>query len=297
MADLQQRYLNILKMPRQAVTSSIPTFSATGTDDTSTLSKILKVLLYCLIFLFVIFCILMVINYILIYYKKTPIFDFGDSPNALISVRPQTTDWQKYWIDTFNPAEPKIATYNYTMIFDTIILNDKDFKSNRPNMLFYRKSGDRIQYNSETDNFSEFLDYTKENGTNSPNLYVTYNAHKSEIHIVVKLSKNNAFRTLEIPIISQQQYRIAVNITDKFIEVYKDGVWIKTLVFSKDGVPEGNVEDKFFYTPSVDVDFVRVRNLMLVSPIVTSGIIRNMGTATINLDDLKKEQPSNICSP
>ncbi len=300
MADLQQRYLNILKMPRQAV-ASIPTFgslgTSTGADDSSIMSKILYGALLLSVIAIVIIIILVVINYILIYYKKTPIFDFGNSPNALIPVVTKNqADWKKYWIDTFSDASPEMSNYNYTMIFDVIILEDKDILTNRPTVLFYRNPTTVTEAN-----FPTFLDYTKEIVTSiSPNLYVTYNAHLSELHIVIKLTKgqNYASRILVVPIVAQQQYRIAVNVTDKLAEVYKNGVWIKTVIYGNDGLPGGDKADKFFYTPTDnDKKAARVRNLMLISPGITSGIIRNMGQASINLDDLKRDEAGNLCSP
>ncbi len=302
MADLQQRYLNILKMPRQAV-ASIPTFgslgTSTGADDSSVMSKIVYGALLLSVILVVIFIILVVVNYILIYYKKTPIFDFGNSPNALIPVTPKNqADWQKYWIDTLETVEPNITNYNYTMIFDVIILEDKNIFTNRPAVLFYRNP-------TAVTDFTTFLDYNQETVTSSsPNIYITYNAHSSEVRIVIKLTKTtgstttNSKRTLVVPIVAQQQYRLAVNVTDKLAEVYKDGVWIQTVIYGNDGLPDGTNADKFFYTPTDnDKKAARVRNLMLISPGITSGIIRNMGKASINLDDLKTDQAGNLCSP
>jgi hypothetical protein len=301
MADLQQRYLNILKMPRQAV-ASIPTFGSLGTTsgdaDSSVMSKILSYGLRISLFLFVVMLILYVINYILILYKKPPIFDFGNSPNALIPITPKNAaDWKKYWTDStkLTAAEAEMPKYNYTMIFDIIILEDKDIKSDRPSIAFYRNASPVTTYTS-------FLDYSKEIvDAKSPNLYVTYNAHLSEVHIIIKLTKEASpttpsSRTLKIPIVAQKQYRIAINVEDKLVEAYKDGVWIQTVTFSNDGLPAGDTTDKFYYTPDDDINAIRVRNLMLVSPGITSGIIRNMGQASINLDDLKKDGAGNLCA-
>ncbi len=119
-------------------------------------------------------------------------------------------------------------------------------------MLFYR-NGQKIA----NDDFSQFLTFNDETvNANSPNLYVTYNPNKSEIHIVIKVSKEGGTpvpQILVIPIVAQQQYRIGVNISDKLAEVYKDGIWMKTIVFGGNGTPSGTNTDKFVYTPYNDV--------------------------------------------
>ena len=174
-------------------------------------------------------------------------------------------------------------------------MEDKDVLQNRPAVLFYRNTKD-----TSIASFSEIIDYNgPKNAADAPNVYAIYNAHKSEVHIIIKLMNGttSSQRVLVVPIVSQKQYRIAVNIDSKLAEVYKNGTWIQTVMYGSDGSPAGAVEDMFYYTPTDnDKKAARVRNLMLLSPMVTSGIIRNMGTASINLDDLKKDESGNLCA-
>lgn len=298
MAGLEQRYLNILKMPRQAI-GSIPqlvtqgAFSSGGND--STVSKGFQIGLYILMAAFLIILILVIVHFYRVYNRLPGIFNFGNDPNALISLG-KTIEWQKFWVDSFSDATPTaIASIDYTLLFDVIILEDKDVLQNRPAVLFYRNTT-----GAPITNFSAILDYNgPKNAANAPNVYAIYNAHKSEIHILIKLmnAERASQRVLVVPVVSQKQYRIAVNIDGKLAEVYKNGTWIQTVMYGSDGSPAGAVDDKFYYTPTDnDKKAARVRNLMLLSPMVTSGIIRNMGTASINLDDLKKDESGNLCA-
>lgn len=117
-----QRIANVLGQTMKATQASLPTVSFVGNSgEGSFLSNATKYLIYALIAVFVILLILT-----LIHYTVKPIFNFGDNPNALISV--PMTDWKQDWnkadvkyVDT--PAQETLPQSKYTVVFDAKVDN------------------------------------------------------------------------------------------------------------------------------------------------------------------------------
>lgn len=117
-----QRIANVLGQTMKATQASLPTVSFIGNSgEGSVAATATKYLIYALIGVFIILLILTIVHY-----TVTPIFNFGDNPNALISL--PMTDWKKDW-DKTDSKYNDIATNDtlpqskYSIVFDTKVDN------------------------------------------------------------------------------------------------------------------------------------------------------------------------------
>lgn len=117
-----QRIANVLGQTLKATQASLPTVSFVGSPgESGVATTATKYLIYALIGVFIILLILT-----LVHYTVMPIFNFGDNPNALISV--PMTDWKNDW-DKSDSKYNDIATKDtlpqskYSLVFDTKVDN------------------------------------------------------------------------------------------------------------------------------------------------------------------------------
>jgi hypothetical protein len=117
-----QRIANVLGQTMKATQASLPTVSFVGNSgEGGVAATATKYLIYALIAVFIILLVLTIIHY-----TVTPIFNFGDNPNALISL--PMTDWKRDW-DKADSRYNDIATKDtlpqskYSVVFDTKVDN------------------------------------------------------------------------------------------------------------------------------------------------------------------------------
>lgn len=117
-----QRIANVLGQTLKATQASLPTVSFVGVPGEGGIaSTATKYLIYALIGVFIILLILT-----LVHYTITPILNFGDNPNALISV--PMTDWKSDWDKSdsrYNdiPSKDTLPQSKYSIVFDTKVDN------------------------------------------------------------------------------------------------------------------------------------------------------------------------------
>ena len=117
-----QRIANVLGQTLKATQASLPTVSFVGSSGEGGIaSTATKYLIYALIAVFIILLIVTSVHY-----TVTPIFNFGDNPNALISV--PMTDWKNDWDKTdsrYNDIATKdtLPQSKYSVVFDTKVDN------------------------------------------------------------------------------------------------------------------------------------------------------------------------------
>jgi hypothetical protein len=117
-----QRIANVLGQTMKATQASLPTVSFVGgPGEGGIATTATKYLIYALIAVFIILLILTIVHY-----TVTPIFNFGDNPNALINV--SMTDWKRDW-DKPDSRYNDISTNDtlpqskYSVVFDTKVDN------------------------------------------------------------------------------------------------------------------------------------------------------------------------------
>lgn len=116
-----QRIANVLGQTLKTTQASLPTVSFLPSAEGSVVGSATKYIIYALIAALVILLIL-----VLIHYTVTPIFNFGDNPDALISI--PSNEWRKDWNNKdiiYNDARSQdtLQQTKYSIVFDTQVDN------------------------------------------------------------------------------------------------------------------------------------------------------------------------------
>lgn len=116
-----QRIANVLGQTLKTTQASLPTVSFLPSGDGSALGSATKYIIYALIAVLIILLVL-----VLVHYTITPIFNFGDNPDALISIT--SADWRKDWNEkdvVYNDMKSKdtVQQTKYSIVFDTQVDN------------------------------------------------------------------------------------------------------------------------------------------------------------------------------
>jgi hypothetical protein len=134
-----QRIASVLGQTLKATQASLPTVSFVGFQGEGGIATTATTyLIYALIAVFIILLILT-----LVHYTVMPIFNFGDNPNALISV--PMTDWKADW-DKSDSRYNDIATKDtlpqskYSLVFDTKVDNTLPSNSTKNKFILLYKT-------------------------------------------------------------------------------------------------------------------------------------------------------------
>jgi len=273
MATYKDRLLNVLQTSRASFPTipSIGSFPTTGLNTEGVggiVATVTPYVLWALLFIFIVFLVLIIINY-----TVYPIFNFGDNPNALITV-PQT-QWVNSWSTC--PATGCVGTKstntlsaaNYSLLFDLKITNPAPTTTTSNTFV--------LLYKTPTETApSRTFDST---ATPDPNLVVAYDSLTSKIivYVTTKMSDNSyALDVVSSECIPSVPYRIGIVVSSSFIELYVNGFYMSSKSFGGKTVA-GTDADYIYSTPSTYSNNVQVANLLTTNYVSSSGEIKSMG--------------------
>ncbi len=302
-AGYEARLRGILKQGAQKAPSfttgvGLPTVGFSTSDATSFLGKIAPYLIYALLLTFIILLILVIVHY-----TVTPIFNFGDNPNALINLT--VPDWTKSWDKSDKTyvdvaANLVLAKNNYSFITDVYVKQiAPSAQMGNIYVLAYKTAGlapaaqalvttplsgevaaangDKIKAKLISD-FS-FLD-TPSTPTviTEPSLLLAYDAVKGMLTVFYTVSTGSTsfLQSVYTPINPNTSYRAAVVVSETQVELYVNGQYASSKIYPGKTLP-GTDTDILVSTPSKFSENVRVANCFTVNRVVSSGEVRSMG--------------------
>ncbi len=302
-AGYEARLRGILKQGAQKAPSfttgiGLPTVGFSTSDATGLLGTIAPYLIYALLITFVIILILVIVHY-----TVTPIFNFGDNPNALINLT--VPDWTKSWdkkddqyVD--KPAGLVLAKNNFSFITDVYGKQiAPSAQMGNIYVLAYKTAGlapaaqalvttplseevagangDKIKAKLISD-FS-FLD-TPSTPTviTEPSLLLAYDAVKGMLTVFYTVSTGSTsfLQSVYTPINPNTSYRVGVVVSETQVELYVNGQYASSKIYPGKTLP-GTDMDILVSTPSKFSANVRTANCFTVNRVVSSGEVRSMG--------------------
>ena len=307
----EARLRDILKQGAQKAPSFItgvglPTVGFATSDATGFFGKIAPYLIYVLLVTFVILLILVIVHY-----TVTPIFNFGDNPDALINLT--VPDWTKSWdksdkqnIDT--PASLILAKNNYSLVLDvnlkqiaptTQMGNIFVIAYKTAGLLPESWAGVSAPLSEEVTNANgakikaklisdfSFLDTPASPPViTEPSLLIAYDAIKGllTVYYTVSTGTTSFFQSVYTPIRPNTSYRVGVVVSTTQVELYLNGQYASSKIYPGK-VLAGSDNDVLISTPSKYSENVRVANCFIVNRVVSSGEIRGLGgPAAMKLD-------------
>lgn len=278
-----QRIANVLGQTMKATQASLPTVSFASPDgDGSLLMKATKYIIYLLIATLVILLILTIIHY-----TVYPIFNFGDNPNAFISI--PTNEWKQDWNKkgttyTDAAAIEKIQQTKYTIVFDTRVNNtipSNDTK-NKFILLYKTTAGGTAGSSNGIKPITNF-NFLQQNTVplgGDPCFFVVYDALASTLQAIVVVNDTTKsemnFKSATVEITPKIPYRVGIVVSDNLLELYLNGKFATSTAYPGKALTGGNT-DTLFSTPTLYNSNVEVRNLFTLNRIATSGEIRQLG--------------------
>ena len=264
MADYKQRLLGVLEMSRSSLPSMPSTMSfPTGmlNTDGGIIATVTPYVLWVLLFIFIVSLILIIINY-----TVYPIFNFGNNPNALITV-PQT-QWVPEWKTDTAKSTNTVPTANYSFLFDVKITNPAGSTTTTDTFVLLYKST------------SGTAPSTTLAATVDPSLVVVYDSLASKIYVyfTTKMQNNNSFglQVVSCECIPGVPYRIGIVVSNSFIELYMNGSYMSSKSFGGQTVA-GTDTDHLYSSPVAYAKNVSVANLFIANYVASSGEIKAMG--------------------
>lgn len=299
----EARLRGLLKQGAQGVpsfgTTGLPTVGFDTSAATGILGKIAPYLIYALIITFVVMIIL-----IIVHYAVTPIFNFGDNPDALISLT--APDWVKSWEDTKKtyidqPTTGILPKNNFSIVFDANVKSivpttavgnifvmaykvagiDTSTLNNDPGNLTTEVTSDLgKKFKGRILNDFAFLDIpeTPINPT-EPSLVVVYNSIKGllEVYYLVTNGVENNIRSVSCPISPKETIRVGIVVSDTRVELYVNGKYAASNIYPGKTL-HGTDNDIFISVPSKYASNVAVGNCFQLGRVVSSGEIRSIGS-------------------
>jgi hypothetical protein len=271
--DYRGRLLNVLQTSRASFPTipsigSFPTGSFT-TDGTDGILATVTHILWMLLFIFIVFLVLIIINY-----TVYPIINFGNNPNALITV-PQT-QWVNSWpsCPATGCVETKstntMATANYSLLFDVKITNPAPSTTTSNTFVLLYKTPSPTPLTSFVNLGSV--------ATPDPSLIVAYDSLASKIIVYLTTQMNGiaALQVVSSECIPSVPYRIGIVVSSSLVELYMNGSYMSSKSFGGKTVA-GTDKDYIYSTPNTYSKNVQVANLFTANYVVSSGEIKSMG--------------------
>lgn len=291
--------------PLTPTIGTLPTVGFDTSAATGILGKIAPYLIYALIITFIVMIIL-----IIIHYAVTPIFNFGDNPDALINLT--APDWVKSWDDVKQvyidqPTNKVLPKNNFSIVFDANV------KSIVPStaagnifVLVYKVAGlDTATIGNNSGNLTgdvtsdlgtifkgrilndfSFLDVPQTPTTpTEPSMIVVYNSIKGnlEVYYLVTNGIETNIKSVSCPISPNETVRVGVVVSDTRVELYVNGKYAASNIYPGKTL-HGSDNDILISVPSKYSGNVAVGNCFQLSRVVSSGEIRSIGSpGTIKL--------------
>jgi hypothetical protein len=273
MSDYRGRLLNVLQTSR----ASFPTIPSIGSFPTvglntegvgGVIATVTPYILWMLLFIFIAFLILIIINY-----TVYPIFNFGDNPNALITV-PQT-QWVNSWpscpatgcIDA--KSTNTVSAANYSILVDVKITNPAPSTTTSNTFVLLYKTPNETLPSSTLGSAA----------TENPSLVVAYDSLASKIfvYLTTKMTDNSyALQVVSSECIPSVPYRIGIIVSSSLVELHMNGSYMSSKSFAGQTVV-GTDKDYIHSAPSTYSKNVQVANLFTANYVVSSGEIKSMG--------------------
>ena len=307
----ETRLQGILKQGAQKAPSfttgvGLPTVGFDSSEATGILGKIAPYLIYALLITFVILLILVIVHY-----TVTPIFNFGQNPDALINLT--IPDWTTSWADATKryidmPASLVLAKSDFSIVMDINVNNiTPTAQMGNVFVLAYKtagvlpaaQAGVTVPMSEEVENANgekikaklindfSFLD-TPSTPTvmTEPSFIIAYDSIKGllTVYYMVSTGSTTYIQSVYTPIRPNTSYRIGVVVTTTQVELYLNGQYATSKIYPGKTFA-GTDNDILVSTPGKYSDSGRVGNCFLVNRVVSSGEIRAMaGPATMKLD-------------
>jgi hypothetical protein len=307
----ETRLQGILKQGAQKAPSftrgvGLPTVGFDRSEVTGLFGKIAPYLIYALLITFVVLLILVIVHY-----TVTPIFNFGENPDALINLT--VPDWTKSWEDSSktyvdSPAGLVVAKNNFSLVMDVNVNNiTPTAQIGNVFVLAYKtagvlpaaQAGVTVPMSEEVENANgekikaklitdfSFLD-TPSTPTvmTEPSFVVAYDAVKGllTVYYMVSTGPTTFIQSVYTAIRPNTSYRVGVVITTTQVELYLNGQFASSKIYPGKTFA-GTDNDILVSTPGKFSENGRVANCFLVNRVVSSGEIRAMGgPATMKLD-------------
>lgn len=277
MTTYAERIDRLLAGPRSFATGISSVVPSVGIGQASTPLEYAQASIPYILWLFLIVFVIMLILTI-VHYAVTPIFNFGDNPQALINIA-VARDWDKSWENkelTYNntPSSKSLPSVNYSLVFDTKIKIQKpEISTDNLYVLAYKYAG-----SDGLTNF-DFLSPTIRAPTSeNPCLLVVYNALSSKIMVIffVKSANQTFVKTVSSDIYAERPYRIGVVVSKNLVELYLNGKYAASTTFPGLAIA-GSETDLLYSAPPAYSNNVEVRNLFTTNRVVSSGEIRTLG--------------------
>lgn len=229
-------------------------------------------ILWLLVIAFVVMLILVIVHYTI-----TPIFNFGNQPNALINLS-QLNDWEKTWDKndqtyTNEPSKSSLPGVNYSFVVDVKV--DKqvpEISTSNIYVFAYKYSG-----TPALTNFDFLSPSITPPANDNPSLILAYDALQSKVMVIffVKSASQSFVKTISSEIIPEKAYRIGVVVSTSIVELYVNGRYASSTTFPGLTMTGSNT-DILYSSPPMYVNKVTVKNLFKINRVASSGEIRSL---------------------
>ena len=276
MTTYAERIDRLLAGPR-GLTSGIGSIvpSVGFTEASTPLGFVQASIPYILWLLVIVFVIMLILT--IVHYTITPIFNFGNQPNAPINLS-QFNDWEKNWdnkdVKLLNePTKTKLPAVNYSFVVDVRV--DKqvpELSTSNIYVLTYKSTGAALE------NFEFLSPSISPPNNNNPSLVLAYDALQSKVMVIFFVTSTNQsyVKTISSEIIPEKPYRIGVVVSSSIVELYVNGKYASSTTFP--GLTmSGTNNDLMFSVPPVYASKVTVKNLFKINRVASSGEIRSLG--------------------
>lgn len=277
MSTYAERIDRLLAGPRgfaSGVSSLVPTVGySQASSPVEYVQASVPYLLWGLVIVFVIMLILTIVHYTI-----TPIFNFGNQPNAPINLS-QLNDWEKNWDTTEStvvlnePTKTNLPAVNYSFVVDVKVSKQVPQPSTANIYVFTYKSNGAVleSFDFLSPSISPPLD-------NNPSLVLAYDALQSKVMVIffVKSANQSFVKTISSEIIPEKPYRIGVVVSNSIVELYVNGQYASSTTFPGLTMTGTNTDKLFSVSPRYS-DHVIVKNLFKIDRVASSGEIRSLG--------------------